>query len=183
MAEVKKEKTNLDDRMLMLFEGNLKRIFAMKVTRSTFREIQNIILTCANGDRQLANDLFEMLMTGQIKESFGNEKQREILESIIRDFTIPSRLAKEVFERGEFINIITSDTMNQQEKYAFFNRLRRIDGEEFQFITDLESTLHLLQHFVGRLQELEKAPKGKETISKYKKEIHEINDRLKQVAS
>lgn len=181
MAEVKKEKTHLDDRVLSLFEGNLKRIFAMKVTRSTFREIQNVILTCTNNDRQLANDLFELLMTGQIKEGFCNEKQREILEKVILDFTIPSRLAKEVFERGEFINIITSDTMNQQERFAFFNRIRRIDGEEFQFVTDMESTIHLLQHFTTRLQELEKTPKGKEIFIKFRKEFTDLNERIKNM--
>lgn len=181
MAEVKKEKTHLEDRILMLFEGNLKRIFAMKVTRSTFREIQNVILTCTSGDKNLANELFEMLMTGQIKEDFGNEKQKEVFEHIIREFTIPTRLAKEVFERGEFVNIITSDLMNQQDRYAFFNRIRRIDGDEFNFITDLESTVHLLQHFVGRLHDLEKGPKGKEILAKFKKDFSDLNERLKQM--
>src|ERR1700722_20103414 len=99
MAEPTHEKITLDDRMLMLLEGNLKRIFAMKITQSTFRELQNVILSCANQDKNLANFLFETLMTGQFKEGLGNEKQREILEEIIHDFTIPARLAKEVAER------------------------------------------------------------------------------------
>lgn len=182
MPEQTKQKIVLDDRVVMLFEGNLKRIFAMKISRSTFRELQNVILSCANNDKELANFLFETLLTGQIKASIPNEKHREILEDAIKNFTIPARLAKEVFERGEFINIITSDLVNQQEQFAFLNRVRRIDGEEFIFLSDPQNTLHLLQHFVGRLFELEKNPKGKEEIDKFKKEIGIMGERLKQLS-
>jgi len=87
-----------------------------------------------------------------------------------------------VYERGEFVNIITSDLVSQQDQYAFLNRIRRIDGEEFVFMSDPQNTLNLLQHFVGRFFELEKAPKGKEQIDKFKKEIGIIAERLKQLA-
>lgn len=176
-----KFKVDLDDRTLMLFEGNLRRIFAMKISKSTFREIQNVILSCANQDKDLANFLFETLLTGQIKLQV-NEKQREVLEDAIKNFTIPARLAKEVFERGEFVNIITSDLVTQQDQVAFLNRLRRIDGEEFVFLSDPENTLHLIQHFVGRIFELEKQPNEKEKVAKFKKELGLIGDRLKQLA-
>ncbi len=169
----------LDDKILMLFEGNLKRIFALKITRSTFREIQNVILTCANHNKQLANDLFETLLTGRIKEDLGNEKQKEVLEDVIRHFTIPARLSKEIYERGDFINIITSDAVRQQEHVAFVNRIRRIDGEEFIFMSDPESTIHLLQHFVGRLQELQKTPTAKEVLMKNKDSLKIISDQIK----
>ncbi len=182
MAEQTRSKTVLDDRMVMLFEGNMRRIFAMKITRSTFREMQNVILNCTNQDKDLANFLFETLLTGQFKTPITNEKHREILEDVIKNFTIPARLAKEVFERGEFINIITSDLISQQEQYAFLNRLRRIDGEEFVFLSDPQNTMHLLQHFTGRLIELEKAPQGKEQLAQFKKEISLIAERLKQIS-
>ena len=173
--------TSIDDRMLMLFEGNMRRIFAMKISRSTFRELQNVILSCANQDKDLANILFETLMTGQIKESFTNSKHRAILEEVIKNFTIPARLAKEVFERGEFVNIITSDLVSQQEEYAFLNRIRRIDGDEFIFLSDPQNTLHLLQHFVGRLHELKQADKGPEQLAKFKKELIVLRERIKQL--
>lgn len=181
MAEQTKSKAILDDKILMLFEGNLKRIFAMKISRSTFRELQNVILSCVNQEKELANILFEILLTGQIKQNISNEKHREILEEIIKDFTIPARLAKEVHERGEFVNIITSDLVSQQDQYAFLNRIRRIDGEEFVFLSDPQNTINLLQHFAARLFELEKAPQGKEQLEKYKKEIGFIVERLKQL--
>lgn len=182
MAEQTRTKIVLDDKTVMLFEGNLKRIFAMKISRSTFRELQNVILSCADQNKEIANFLFESLMTGQIKQPLPNEKHREILEEAIKDFTIPARLAKEVFERGEFVNIITSDLVSQQDQYAFLNRIRRIDGEEFVFLSDPQNTFHLLQHFAGRIVELEKTPKGKEELVKFKKEINLISERLKQLS-
>lgn len=182
MAEQTKSKIVLDDRVVMLFEGNMRRIFAMKVTRSTFRELQNVILNCANNDKDVANFLFELLLTGQIKASVPNEKHREILEDVIKNFTIPARLAKEVYERGEFINIITSDLVSQQDQFAFLNRLKRIDGEEFIFMSDPQNTFHLLQHFAGRLLELEKNEKAKEELKKFKKELSVIGERIKQLA-
>ena len=181
MPEQTRNKIVLDDRMIMLFEGNMRRIFAMKISRSTFREIQNVILNCVNQNKELANFLFETLLTGQLKGEVPNEKHREILEEIIKNFTIPARLAKEVFERGEFVNIITSDLVNQEEQFAFLNRLRRIDGEEFIFMSDPQNTVHLVNHFVGRLYELEKNSKGKSELDKFKKELSMLGERLKQL--
>lgn len=182
MAEQTRNKIVLDDRMVLLFEGNMRRIFAMKISRSTFREIQNVILNCVNQNKELANFLFETLLTGQIKGEVPNEKHREILEEVIKNFTIPARLAKEVFERGEFVNIITSDLVNQQEEYAFLNRIRRIDGEEFLFMSDPQNTVHLVNHFVGRLYELDKNPKAKSALNEFKKELAMLSERLKQIS-
>jgi hypothetical protein len=181
MPEQTRNKIMLDDRVMMLFEGNMRRIFALKVSRSTFREIQNVILNCTNQNKELANFLFETLLTGQIKGEIPNEKHREMLEDVIKNFTIPARLAKEVFERGEFINIITSDLVSQEEQFAFVNRLRRIDGEEFVFMSDPQNTVHLVNHFVGRLCELEKNPKSKAELGNFKKELSLLGDRLKQL--
>ncbi len=182
MPEQTRNKLNLDDRMMLLFEGNLRRIFAMKITRSTFRELQNVILTCTNQNKELANFLFETLLTGQIKGEIPNEKHREILEEMIKNFTIPARLAKEVTERGEFINIITSDLISNEDQFAFVNRVRRIDGEEFVFMSDPQNTLHLVNHFVGRLYELEKNPKSKTELNQFKKELSMLGERLKQLS-
>lgn len=176
------ENLSFDDRALMLFEGNLRRIFALKISRSTFRELQNVILSCVDQDKNTANFLFETLMTGQIKGTLANEKQRRILEEVIKTFTIPARLAKEIYEKGEFVNIITSDLISQGEEFAFLNRIRRIDGEEFTFLSDPSNTLHLIQHFIGRLQELKGAPKGKETLEKHKNALIVLRERLKQIA-
>ncbi len=181
-ANPPKEKVALDDQLLMVLEGNLKRIFAMKITRSTFRELQNVIFSCAGQNRDLATFLFETLLSGQAKPAPTNERHKAILDELVREFTIPARLAKEVFERGEFISMVTSDAITQQDEIALFNRLRRIDGEEFAFLSDTENTVHLLHHFVGRLFELEKNPSGKKQLEKHKKELGVLAERLKQLS-
>lgn len=181
MSEQTRNKILLDDKMIMLFEGNMRRIFAMKISRSTFRELQNVILSCVDQNKDLANFLFETLLTGQIKGEV-NEKHREVLEEVIKSFTIPARLAKEVAERGEFINIITSDLMTQEDQVAYLNRLRRIDGEEFTFLSDPQNTMHLLNHFASRLYELDKNSIGKKELAKFKKDLGIIGERLKQLS-
>lgn len=172
----------IDDKVLMLFEGNLKRIFAMKISRSTFRELQNVLLACTSGNKDLANFLFEILLTGQVKQGTVNEKQQEVLEDIIKHFTIPARLAKDVYERGEFINIITSDLVKQEKESAMLNRLRRVDGEEFVFLSDPQNTVNILQHFIGRVQEFQGSSEGREAIAKFKKELNLAGEKLKQMA-
>lgn len=166
-----------DDKMALQLEAALRRIFAMKISRSTFRELQNVLITVAAGNRDLTNDLFESLFTGQLKDTLKG-KGAEHLKTLLPEFSIPIRLSKEIFERGEFVNIITSDTITQKENVAFLNRIRRIDGEEFLFITDPESTIHLLQHFTGRLQELEKMDEGKEQMAHFKKDLLILRNKI-----
>jgi hypothetical protein len=171
----------LDDKMVSQLEASLRRIFAMKITRSTFRELQNVLITVSGGSRDLTNDLFESLYTGQLKDSLKG-KSADQLKTLLTEFSIPIRLSKEIFERGEFVNIITSDTITQKDTVAFLNRIRRIDGEEFLFITDPESTVHLLQHFTGRLQELSKMEQGEQLINNFKKDLLILRNKLDELA-
>ena len=171
----------IDEQSLSNIEVALRRIFAMKITRSTFRELQNIIITAAGGNKDTANDLFEALVTGQKKEKVFGKKFGDKVDSIVHEFSIPIRLAKEIHERGEFVSIITSDTLGQQDRVAFLNRIRRIDGDEFLFITDPESTLHLLQHFVGRVVELSKTDKGKEVLKPLAQSVEALKQQVGQI--
>lgn len=173
----------IEDRILILFEGNLKRIFAMKITRSTFRELQNMILTCSGHNKDIANFLFETLLIGEVASGWLNERETRRMEEVINHFTIPARLAKDVHERGEFINVITSDMISQQDDSALLNRIRRIDGEEFVFLSNAENTMHLIQHFIARLQELQSNKKVQDDLAKYKKELNLASERLKQLAA
>ena len=61
------------------------------------------------------------------------------------------RVAKDIHERGEFINFITSDMLAQQERCVFLNRLARVDGQEFLLMTDVQNTCHLIRHLLSRL--------------------------------
>src|SRR5436190_1812662 len=113
MAEKLFIKENLNEKILTLFEGHLRGIFAMKISRFT----------------------------------------------------------KEVSERGDFVNILTSDLLAKGDQFIFMNHLRRIDGTEFDFMSDPQNTVNVANHFIGRLLELDKNPKGKIALSNHKKEL------------
>jgi len=168
----------ISEKELELLEKNLQRIFAMNIMRSTFRELQNAILASANGDKGKASNLFESLLVGEVKEGTFGQKSKEAMKSIIQQYTIPARLAKEVYERGDFVNIITSDLLSQSNTSVFLNRVRRVDGEEFQFITDPESTVNLLHHFLTRIQDLAKADTSRKFITDNKKALEEVRAKI-----
>jgi hypothetical protein len=174
----------LDEKSVFHLESSLRRIFAMKVTRSTFRELQNTVVSIAQGDRDTINNLFETLFTGTPKDALTSDpKVKDQLKEICRNFSVLVRLTKEIFERGEFVNIITSDLITQEKEVAFLNRIRRIDGDEFMFITDPASTVHLLQHFYGRLEELDRSPEGKNQLGQFKKDLVALSTKLNALAA
>jgi hypothetical protein len=174
----------LDEKLVNQLEASLRRIFAMRLTRSTFRELQNVIISLAQGNREQISDIFESLFSGQVKETLTKEpKVKEQLQELCKQFSVLVRLSKEIFERGEFVNIITSDLISQDKDVAFLNRIRRIDGDEFLFITDPSSTINLFQHFFARLLELEKSNEGKKQLSQYKKDISSLSTKLNALAA
>ncbi len=168
----------LDSKMIKLLSNGLQRVFAMPITRSSFREIQTVVITSVNNQKQLATELFECFFTGKIKPDVAKDQVLEQLKELLNQHAILVRLAKEVYERGEFVNIITSDTLSHEEKTVFLNRIRRIDGVEFQFITDPESTIHLLHHFTNRLQEMHKSESARENLEKYRTELGALKEKI-----
>ncbi len=167
----------VEEKTLDLVKKNLQRIFSMKITRTTFREVQNAILQSCEGNTEKANSVFETIVTGENKLG----KKSDHITHLIEHYMIPIRLSKEIFERGEFINIITSDMLNQANRYLFLNRIRRVDGEEFQFLTDVESTASLLHHFTGRIAELKKADTKGQNLSAIVGELKEIKKQIEEI--
>lgn len=167
----------MDDKKLANVKKGLKRVFSMPITRSTFRELQNALMATTEGDRDLANNVLESLMAG---ESKGNGNT---MKAIVEDYAIQAQLSRDIFEKGEFINMITSDILTQPGNVVFSNRVRRVDGEEFHFITDVESTIQIILHFIGRLQELDKSEGTKSVLTKAKDHLKLIQERAGQIVS
>ncbi len=161
--------------MIHNIEAVLKRIFCQKVTRSTIREVQNGFMACTKNDQELSRDLLETILSGQLQGGFSSHPLADHIKKIMSEFTIPLRVAKEVFERGEFVSMVTSDILKNEGDIAFLNRIRRVDGEEFSFISDPVSTLHLLHHFTARVQELEQ---NKDLLQAMKGDLVSLKDKL-----
>ena len=154
-------------------EQTFTRIFSLPITRSTFRELQNATINFTEGDTDSSNALFESLLKDETKKNNGKN-----LQSFLDKFSVLTRVARDVLERGEFINLATSDIISQPNRVVFLNRFRRVDGEELQFLTDPEGTLRLIQHFVGRLQEAQRNPVGKQMLDNLKNDLNALKDSL-----
>lgn len=153
---------------------HLQRIFCLPITRSTFRDLQQVIVHLTQGNQERAQELFELLLSGSIKDDKVDRGAYDKVKGMVEKFTIPCRMSKEVFERGDFMGGISSEMLVQDNNAVFINRIRNIDGKELQFITDPQATLYLIHHFVTRLEELKKDKR----LNGFKKEIWELKARL-----
>jgi hypothetical protein len=156
---------------------HLQRIFCLPITRSTFRDLQQVVLHLTQGDPDRSNQFFELLLSGTIKESIVDKGAYEKVRLMVENYTIPCRMSKEVFERGDFLAGASSEMLVREDQAAFVNRIRRVDGKELQFIADPQGVFFLIHHFVSRLEELKRDGKLKGN----KDEIGELRSRLQSL--
>lgn len=155
----------------------LKRIFALPVNKSTFRQVQNAVAVIFQAEPNSANDVLEALFTGNFKNG------QEPLKSLYKDYDEQLKVAREVFERGSFLTLITSDRLAQGDRVMFNNLIRRIDGEQIEFITDIESTFQMIKHFIGRLQEVQSLDVDKRLRDVVKEEIADLHKMTQTVGA
>lgn len=163
----------------------LQRIFCLPITRSTFRELQNVIFTLAQQSQDKANLYFEVLLTGNMKDGAVADNAKEKMKGVIERYTIPSRMAKEVFERGEFVSGMTSDIVfdsDTGQNALIVTRIRRIDGQEMQVINSPQTTLFTINHHLQRLAELSQNEKGREQFKYLKDQLNQIKQGVNRIA-
>lgn len=173
----------IDAQKIQHLENEFQKILSLPIAKSSFRQMQNAILFVTQGDKDLAARLLESLMTDKIVLKDGDLSSGLSIENFKKQYLIPFNVAREVAERGEFISIVTSDIINHPEMPIFGNRIRKVGGEEFEFLTDTLSTLQLLQHFSFRLEELEKVEKSKNVLKGLKQTLNELKNRFDHLAS
>lgn len=171
---------NLEDNVFLVLEGNLKRIFATPIGYTTFREVQNVVFNCAEGQQDTANFLFEMLINGKIIHEISSE-QKKACQSLMAEFMMPIRVSKDIHERGEFINFVTSDMLTQQDRCVFLNRLARVDGQEFLFMTDVQNTCHLIRHLLARMIEAQKNPVGEKNLLEIQEDVASLKHHFEEL--
>ena len=168
-----------NDQQLDASKKALQRVFSLPITRSSFRELQNIILNIAQGNQETAQKFIETLLTGKLE---GKSPTNKTLQNIIDTFSVTTWVAKEVHEKGEFLNLLTSDILTQGGNVVFSNRIRRVDGKELHFLSDFESSLQVLQHFINRIQESAKLDPVKKNLSKHQAKLKSMQNQLDQIA-
>ncbi|EPP34485.1 hypothetical protein CP10139811_0684 [Chlamydia ibidis] len=176
----KSQTLEINDNVFLVLEGNLKRIFATPIGYTTFREFQNVVFNCSDDQQEHATFFFEMLINGRLTHELPAE-QKQACQSLIAEFMMPIRVAKDVHERGEFINFITSDMLTQQERCVFLNRLSRVDGQEFLLMTDVQNTCHLIRHLLARLLEAQKNPVGEKNLQEIQEDVLSLKHHFEEL--
>lgn len=162
----------LEDKEVNLLTQILDRIFSFPITKMTFKEVQRNVFTVVGEDREKANQVLKALVTGQLAKDSSNA-----FRNFVEEFGVRARLSRDVLEKGEFINFLSSDLINPSNP-LFVNQIRRMDGQEFQFLTEPEGILHLIRHFIGRVEEFNKADQSKNFIKNHAGELEEIKNDL-----
>ncbi|MEC7839006.1 MAG: CT_584 family protein [Chlamydiota bacterium] len=171
------EKTTTDKLSMML-----KRIFTLPQTRTTFREIQSAFMGIANGDKELFTDLLESVLAGQIKPILKDQVDIDAFTQIISQYCIPTRVSKEIHDKGQFISFITSDVLSQPNGVVFSNCIKTVEGQEHRFFTDIESTIQLINHFVGRIHEAGGLEASKEQMDQLSNEIEKLKANINSIS-
>lgn len=168
----------MDDSKLTNLSHVFKRIFSMPINKLTFRELQSAVLTAAEGDRDVSKNFLESLLTSS-QDNQEVSAKGPVFKDFVKEFGVLTWLAKDVFEKGEFINFISSDIHNQPNRVFFSHSLRRVDGKEFEFLTDPASTFQLVQHFLNRVHELGKT-EGR-LLGSFRKEINLMKSTIDKI--
>ena len=152
-----------------------KRIFSLPISRMTIREVQNAVSTAIPGNPETFKSVMESLLAGELK---GISDDNVDLASFVDTYSYHVRMAKEVAEMGEFMNSFNCEFLQQGNQVYFVNRMRRIDGQEYYFLSMPETNIRLAHMFVNRLQDLKKAmgrmkldPRLLEELSSIKNDI------------
>lgn len=142
------------DEQIEQLDRSFKRIFALPISRLTLRELQNAISTSIP-KQEVSTAVYNSLLSGELDDSL---KQREISEllRLIDSYSSHIRIAREVAEMGEFLNSFSCDFLQQNNQVFFINRMRRIDGQEYHFLSAPDINIRLARMFINRLRDLKR---------------------------
>ncbi len=161
---------------------SFKRIFALPISRMTLRELQNALSTTLPKPEE-HQGLYASLLNGELQDHFKKNGDISELMDLINTYSTPTRMAREVAEMGEFMNSFSCDFLQQGNNVFFVNRMRRIDGQEYQFLSAPEINIRLGRMFINRLRDLKKAvgakalqmdPSVTEELKQLKKDIDDL---------
>lgn len=151
-----------------------QRIFALPITKSTIREVQGALLSHAEGDSVKAGAMFDSLLVGEAKNN-------DTIRTLIDEYAVQVRVARDVFERGDFLNHVFSEIVNQNNRAFLMHFLQRVDGEEFRFFTDVEGTILLLKHMLNRIKDIKTVEFFKADYEAAKPSLQALASQLKEM--
>jgi hypothetical protein len=149
---------NVSEEQIEQLQRTMKRIFALPTASMTFKEIQNAIGQVFPGKKAEPEAVLNSLLTEEIQPMLKNG-DTSLLEDFIQNYAASVRFAKEVAEFGEFMNIFSCDFAQQGNQVFFMNRMRRVDGAEYRFMTRPDVNIRLAHMFINRLRDLKNSIK------------------------
>lgn len=156
-----------------LLNRYFKRIFSLPISRMTVLEVQNALNEALAGKQEIAKSIYDSLMTGELQGNLKGSEETD-LSAFIDDYSPQIRIAREVAERGEFMNSFSCDFFQQQNQIYFINRMRRVDGQEYHFLSAPETNIRLAHMFINRLRDLKKSAGGAQFESRLVQELENI---------
>lgn len=163
----------ISEEQMEVLNRYFKRIFALPISRMTVLEIQNALNEALPGKVETAKSIYESLMTGEPQGEVKNNPETD-LSTFIENYSPNVRIAREVAERGEFMNSFSCDFFQQQNQIYFINRMRRVDGVEYHFLSAPETNIRLAHMFINRLRDLKKAAGGAQFEARLIEELQNI---------
>jgi hypothetical protein len=163
----------LTDVQLETLSRNFMRIFALPISRLTILEVRNSLTETLPNDTEKAKSILESLLTGNIPDSLKTNGDSD-LDNFVEKYSPYVRFAKDVSEKGEFMNTFSCEFFQQGNQVYFINRMRRLDGEEYYFLSAPETNIRLAHMFINRLRDLKKAVGGVRIEAGLLKEIEKI---------
>jgi len=183
-TQTKKEiQTGFAKENAMMFAQAIQRIFAVSVTNTTMRELNSMALHIFGNNEEKIRALFNSFFTGKLDSSLEKEESAEILSQLVRNFSTVVNFAKDVHEKGGHLGFITSEVVAYKNKTLLHHFLRKIDGTQIDFSTDVPTTLSVLNHLIARLREATKTESGKEELNKMSPHLQSVVENLESLIS
>lgn len=153
------------------FKNYLKRLFGLPIQRTTIREFHSNLARFVHGDEKLLKDMMEAFIKGTLPADL---QAKEHLRNLIEEFSPLVRLAKDVHDRGDFLNFVTSDQISYEDRIVFNHYIRSVDGTEARFVTDIPTLVQLIHHLSQRLADASDAELSQKALEDLKPILKDI---------
>lgn len=147
------------------FRNYLKRLFGLPVQRTTIREFHSNLARFVQGDEKMLKTMMEAFLSGTLPVDL---QAKEHLRNLIEEFSPQVRLAKDVHDRGDFLNFVTSDQISYEDRIVFNHYMRAVDGTESRFVTDIPTLVQLIHHLSQRLSDASDAELSQKALEDLK---------------
>ena len=157
------------------FKNYLVRLFALPIERTTIREFHSSLARFVGTDEALLKTFLDAFLQGKLSLEI---QSKEHLLHLVEEFSPLVRLAKEIHDRGDFLNFVTSDQISYQDTIVFHHYLRCTDGKEMRFVTDIPTIVQLIHHLSQRLSDAANAESSQKSLEDLKLLLKDTQEKL-----